>query len=115
MTALSPCMHQQGMYARCDRFTDEPRVRLPQPQADPDAVQAATARQLLATSDAAALDARCGQPIAPADQKYCGALLRTLTRCRHNFGRFALRCSRTGATACSTSLAEIRGGHCSAH
>ena len=73
-----------------------------------------TTRQLLANTDAAAIDARCRQPIAPADRKYCTALLRTLERCRRRFGRFTLRCNDKGATACSTSLAEIQRGHCSA-
>ena len=76
-----------------------------------------TARQLLATTsaaDAAAADYRCRDPIAPSNQKYCAALFRTLDRCRRLFGRFALRCNDRGATACSTSLAQIRNGHCSA-
>ncbi len=76
-----------------------------------------TARQLLATTsaaDAVAPDYRCREPIAPSSQKYCAALFRTLGRCRRLFGRFALRCNDKGATACSTSLAQIRRGHCSA-
>ena len=80
-------------------------------------MQAATGRQLLVTvdaADAAALDDRCRHPIAPANAKYCAALFRTLERCRHLFGRFTLRCTHERATACSTSLAEIRRGRCSA-
>ena len=79
-------------------------------------VHAKTARQLLTVdaTDAAVLDGRCGPPVAPADRKYCSALTRTLARCRHSFGRFTLRCSHTTATACSTSLAQIRGGRCGA-
>ena len=81
-------------------------------------VQLKTARQLLATEDAAgaaATEFRCREPIAPANAKYCAALFRTLDRCRRLFGRFTLRCNDSGATACSTSLAVIRSGHCSAH
>ena len=75
----------------------------------------ATTRQILAAADAAALDAdRCQQPSAPADTRYCASLLRKLNRCRHVFGRFTLRCSRTAATACSTSLAQIHGDRCGA-
>jgi len=76
-----------------------------------------TARQLLATTsaaDAAATDYRCRDPIARSNEKYCAALFRTLNRCRRLFGRFTLRCNDKGATACSTSLAVIRTGHCSA-
>ena len=77
----------------------------------------ATARQLLAAEDAldaTATEYRCREPIAPGNQKYCAALFRTLDRCRRLFGRFTLRCNVDGATACSTSLAQIRGGRCSA-
>ena len=79
-------------------------------------MQIATARQLLSmdAADAAAIDYRCREPIAPVDKNYCGALFRTLDRCRHRFGRFTLRCDADGATACSTSLAVIQRGHCSA-
>ena len=86
-------------------------------QTDQDAVQPATSRQLLAaadTSDAAAAEYRCREPIAPANAKYCAALFRTLDRCRRLFGRFTLRCNDSGATACSTRLALIRSGRCSA-
>ena len=72
------------------------------------------ARRLLTAADTVALHARCRQPIVRADLRYCTALLRTLARCRRHFGRFTLRCGRTGATACSTGLAEIRDGHCGA-
>ncbi len=75
----------------------------------------ATTRQILAIEDAAALDAnRCVQPISAHNAKYCASLFRTLQRCRHVFGRFTLRCSRSSATACSTSLAQIQGGRCGA-
>jgi len=80
--------------------------------------QVTTARQLLTAvdaADAAALDAsRCQQPVSAANARYCEALFRTLDRCRHRFGRFTLRCSHTGATACSTGLAQIQGGRCGA-
>ena len=82
-----------------------------------DIVQPKSARQLLAVedaADAAATEYRCREPIAPVNAKYCTALFRTLDRCRRVFGRFTLRCDDSGATACSTSLAVIRGGHCSA-
>ncbi len=76
----------------------------------------ATTRRILAAEDAAALDAanRCLQPISPHNAKYCASLFRKLDHCRHVFGRFTLRCSRSSATACSTSLAEIQGGRCGA-
>ena len=79
-------------------------------------MHAVTARQLLAVdaSDATALSTRCKQPITPASQKYCAALFRTLERCWRSFGRFTLRCTGRGATACSTSLAQIQGGRCGA-
>ena len=77
-------------------------------------MQLAGFERLVSAADAAALDARCKTPIARTNKSFCAALLRTLARCRARFGRFTLRCSRTGATACSTSLAEIRDGHCGA-
>ena len=76
-----------------------------------------TARQLLTVdaTDAASLDAnRCLQPTSPHNAKYCASLFRKLDRCRHVFGRFTLRCSSSSATACSTSLAQIRDGRCGA-
>ena len=80
-----------------------------------DAAQVTNGRQLLAVEDAEAVEYRCRDPIAPANEKYCEALFRTLNRCRRQFGRFTLRCTPNGATACSTSLAQIRNGRCSAH
>jgi hypothetical protein len=74
----------------------------------------AGAHHMLAASDDDAVDARCRDPIARADQRYCTYLLRTLARCRMRIGRLTLRCSRAGATACSTSLAQIRDGRCGA-
>ena len=79
-----------------------------------DTLQATSARQLIETGDAAVPEYRCRNPIAPANEKYCAALFRTLDRCRRLFGRFTLRCTDKGATACSTSLAQIRRGRCSA-
>ena len=83
-------------------------------QTGQDVMQPATTRQLLGISDAAALDYRCREPIAPSNANYCATLLRKLERCRRQFGRFTLRCNNRGATACSTSLAEIQRGRCSA-
>ena len=97
----------------CSRHADV-CIALPG-QADPGALHAAAGRQLLAAEDAAAaLDYRCRQPIRAANMRHCAALLRTLAHCRRRFGRFTLRCSDTGATACSTSLAQILHGRCSA-
>ncbi len=83
-------------------------------QAREDATHATTARQLLAAADTAVTDARCRLPIAAGNKKYCAALIRTLERCRRLYGRFTLRCNAKGATACSTSLAQIKGRHCGA-
>ncbi len=82
-------------------------------QGSEDTVQSAPGRQLLAI-DETPPDYRCRAPIARADAKYCAALFRTLARCRRLFGRFTLRCTDRGATACSTSLAQIQGGRCGA-
>ncbi len=82
-----------------------------------DAGHSTSARQLLAETDlldAAALDSLCLHPIAPSSRKHCAALFHTLERCRRLFGRFTLRCTDKRATACSTSLAEIQHGRCSA-
>ncbi len=86
-------------------------------QVGQDDVQSSVGRQLQRTESADAAEAadyRCRDPIAPANAKYCAALFRTLDRCRRLFGRFTLRCNDNGATACSTSLAQIRSGRCSA-
>ena len=82
-----------------------------------DAGHSTSTRQLLATTellDAAAHDYLCRHPIAPSNRKHCAALFRTLDRCRRLFGRFTLRCTDKGATACSTSLAQVQRGRCSA-
>ena len=101
-------------FATAASITHEARQRA-QVGVSSNAAMPAGARRLQEATDAAALDALCGEPIARANLRYCTALLRTLARCRADFGRFTLRCSRTGATACSTSLAEIRNGRCGAH
>jgi len=76
--------------------------------------QPAAARQLLTYADVTLAGSRCRQPATAADKKYCAALFRTLERCRRRFGRFTLRCNDRGATTCSTSLAQIQRGRCSA-
>ena len=83
-------------------------------QVGEDAAQSATGRRLLAIEDSP--DYRCRAPVAPADKKYCAALLRTLARCRRLFGRFTLRCNdgerRRAARAWrrSKAAAAVRAG-----
>ena len=73
-----------------------------------------TPEQSLASADAALLDARCRQPTGLVNEILCAALARTLEGCQQRFGAFTLRCSNSGATACSSSMAVIQHGRCGA-